>query len=219
MRSLRLISLTLVAACGGVTDPEIRGVPPEVAAFAASRLPKLRSVEAVVSVPSEGFLIFVAGYGEPQDCPSGCFYLGGWGLQYAGRIGWVELQRSNGMERVAADYYDVRSTDEYLFSDVLWDRLKTEHVSATFRIMLACDTDTPANALERLSRRLPTEGWPLLANLLVDLAQRRDLRVVAEIIANLGQSQYNFSFSRAKAQSALASWPGEIGNPASYCGI
>ena len=216
MRLLRLISLSLVAACAGVTDPAVRDVPPDVVQFAASRLPKLRSVQSVVSVPSEGFLIFFAAYGEPQDCPSGCFYLGGWGLQYAGQIGWIELQRSNGMERVPGDYYDVRSTDEYLFSDVLWDRIETEYVTVMFRIMLACDTDTPADALGRLARRLPAEGWPLFGSLLVDVAQRRDLRAVAEIVANLGQSQYDFSYSRTKAQSALASWPGQLENP--YCG-
>jgi len=215
MRLLPLISLSLVAACAGVTDPAVRDVPPDVVQFAASRLPKLRSVQSVVSVPSEGFLIFSAAYGEPQDCPAGCFYLGRWGLQYAGRIGWIDLQRSTGIEPISGDNYDVRSTDEYLFSDVLWDRLTTEYVSGTFRTMLACDRDTPADALERLSRRLPAEGWPFLGSLLVDVAQRRDLRAVAEIVANLGQSQYDFSYSRTKAQSALASWPGQIGNP--YC--
>lgn len=213
MRALQIVSLSLVAACGGVTDPAIRGVPPEVADFAMSRLPKVRSVEALVSSPSEGFLIFSAAYGEAQDCPSGCFYLAGWGLQYAGRIGWIELQRSSDVQFVPGDNYDVRATDEYLFSDSLWNRLRNEYLWGNFRIMLACDGDTPAAALERLARRLSEEGWPFLATLLVDIAQRRDLRSVAEIIANLGPSEYNFSFSRAKAQSALASWPGQIGSP------
>jgi hypothetical protein len=217
MRPLRLILLTLVAACGRLTDPVVRGGPPDVVEFATSRLPNLRSVDAVVTIPSEGFLIFSAAYGEPQDCQAGCFYLGGWGLQYAGRIGWIELQRSTGLERVPGDYYDVRVTDDYLFSDALWDRLRTENVWVMFRIMLACDGDTPANALERLADRLPAEGWPLLADLLVDVAQRRDLRAVAEIVAKLGQSQYDFSYSRAKAQSALASWPGQFGFQ--YCGL
>ncbi|HWL39102.1 MAG TPA: hypothetical protein VNO75_02605 [Gemmatimonadaceae bacterium] len=166
-----------------------------------------------MSVPSEGLVIFSAAYGEPQDCPSGCFYLAGWGLQYAGRIGWIELHRSSDVEFVPGDNYDVRATDEYLFSDALWDRLRNEYLWGGVRIMLACDGDTPADALERLARRLPGEGWPFLADLLLDVAQRRDLRSVAEIIATLGPSQYDFSYSRARAQSALASWPGQIGSP------
>jgi len=89
----------------------------------------------------------------------------------------------------------------------LWDRIGQEWVGAEFRIMISCDADTPPDALERLAVRLPAEGWPFLADLLVDEAQRRDDRRIAEIVSGLGPSTYNYSYSHAHAASALANWP------------
>jgi hypothetical protein len=91
----------------------------------------------------------------------------------------------------------------------LWNRLASEWIGAEFRIMIACDADTPPEALNRLALRLPVEGWPFLADLLVDVALTRDARHVAEIISTLGPSTYDFSHSRAHAAAALANWPSQ----------
>lgn len=204
MKHIRLISFVSVvlvaAACAAATEPVTRSLSPEVAAF-VSTLPKLRSVSMVFDVPENGLALFKAEYGDPQDCPSGCFFLTAWGLKYADQIGWIEGAPSTEKR------YDVKSTDQFLFDESLWDRIQKEWIGGGFRVMLACDTDTPTPALERLAARLPADGWPYLAEVLLEVAQRRSERHIVEMISDLGPSTYNFSGPRAHAASLLASWP------------
>ena len=197
-----------VVACHEVNGPVSPAIPDDVAGFVAP-LPNLRSVSAVFSVPDQGFLLFTASYGDPQDCPAGCFYAQSWGIKYAGQIGWIGVSRANGFDPSTARYYDVRSTDQYLFDEALWNRLAKEWIGAEFRVMIACDPDTPPEALGRLALRLPAEGWPFLGDLLVDVAQQRNIRHVAEIISTLGPSSFNFSGTRAHAMAALSTWPSQ----------
>lgn len=201
---IQVCPLVVAVACLEVNAPVSQPLPDDVAQF-LSPLPKLRSASTVFSAPDQGFLLFTATYGEPQDCPAGCFYAQAWGIKYAGQIGWIRESGANG----AAQYYDVRSTDQYLFDESLWNRLANEWIGAGFRMMIACDLDTPPEALERLALRLPAEGWPFLADLLVDIAQQRNIRRVAEIISTLGPSSFNFSGSRAHAMAALSNWPSQ----------
>ena len=197
---ISLLSLVgVVMACAAATEPT-RGLRPEIASFVA-QLPKLRSASEVFEFPEQGFVLFTAGYGDPQDCPSGCFYLAAWGIEYANQIGWIYGAPSD------TKFYDVKATDQFLFDETLWDRINKEWIGAGFRVMIACDQDTPATSLERLSARLPADGWPYLAELLLEVAQRRDVRPVVETIANLGPSTYNFAGPREHAAALLASWP------------
>src|SRR6478752_7778725 len=195
-----VVALTL--SCRGTTTPGAPALPGDVAQF-LSPLPKLRSASTVFEFPEKNFLLFTASYGDPQDCPAGCFYAQAWGIKYAGQIGWIDGAPA-GQPR-----YDVRPTDEFLFDETLWNRIQSEWIGAGFRIMLSCDFDTPPAALERLASRLPQDGWPFLADLLVDVAQRRDARRVAEIISQLPASTYDYSHSRAHATAALDTWPGQ----------
>jgi hypothetical protein len=198
----------LIASCRATTAPVTPPLPDDVAQF-VTPLPKLRTATTVFEFPEKGFLLFTATYGDPQDCPAGCFYAQAWGIKYAGRIGWIEAAP------VTTPRYDVKPTDQFLFDEVLWNRIEKEWIGGGFRMMLSCDFDTPTEALERLATRLPEDGWPFLADLLVDVAQRRDERRVAEIISQLGASTYNYSYSRAHAAAALASWPSQP--TAGYC--
>lgn len=205
---IQVCSLVVAVACHEVNGPGSQAIPDDVAQFVAP-LPKLRSASTVFSVPDQGFLLFTATYGDPQDCPAGCFYAQGWGIKYAGQIGWIHESTANGVDPAVAKYFDVRSTDRYLFDESLWNRLAKEWIGAEFRIMISCDSDTPSEALERLAVRLPAEGWPFLADLLVDVAQQRNIRHVAEIISTLGPSSFNFAGSRAHATAALSNWPSQ----------
>src|SRR3954468_4637980 len=203
IRWLRVLSVAVVAAgCRQTVAPDLRSLPGDVSEL-VSQLPKLRTASTVFEFPEHGFLLFTASYGEPQDCPSGCFYSTAWGIKYAGRIGWIYGAPT------MSSFYDVRTSDSFLFDETLWDRMEKEWVGAEFRIVLASDSDTPITALERLATRLPEDGWPFLADLLVDVAQRRDARHVAEIISTLGSSTYNYSYSREHAANALATWPSQ----------
>jgi hypothetical protein len=212
MKQIRWIAFlamsAMVAGCHEPSAPRVVGLPDDVVQL-ASRLPKLRTAAPVFAFPEQGFLLFSAYYGDPHDCPAGCFYDQAWGISYAGRIGWIEGAPPS------EPRYDIRSTDQFLFDDALWDRIDDEWIGAGFRIMLGCDADTPVGALERLATRLPDSGWPFLANLLIDVAQRRDARHVVEIISSLGPSTYDYSYSKSRAAEVLASWPSQpTGN---YC--
>jgi hypothetical protein len=198
----------VTVSCTEIIEPAPPQVPADVGQFVSS-LPKLRSTTTVFAFPEHGFLLFSAFYGEPQDCPAGCFYAEAWGIKYAGRIGWIEGAPAT------EPRYDVKPTDHFLFDEVLWNRVEQEWIGGGFRIMLGCDFDTPTGALERLATRLPQDGWPFFADLLVDVAERRDARQVAEIISQLGPSTYDFSSSKAHAAAALASWPSQPS--AGYC--
>src|SRR5712671_3353740 len=103
---LQVLCLAGAAACRESTAPVSPSLPSDVAQF-LTPLPKLRSASTVFAVPEKGFLLFTASYGDPQDCPAGCFYAQAWGIKYAGRIGWVY--------GAPGTRYDVRTTDEFLF--------------------------------------------------------------------------------------------------------
>ncbi|HJP61434.1 MAG TPA: hypothetical protein VJ865_15610 [Gemmatimonadaceae bacterium] len=202
-RRIMLLSFVgVVTACASATEPGARGLRPEIASF-ISDLPKLRTASEVFDFPDKGFVLFTASYGDPQDCPAGCFYAQAWGIDYGNQIGWIYGPPSG------AKFYDVKSSDEFLFDEALWDRIEKEWIGAGFRIMIACDPDTPTRSLERLAARLPVDGWPYLAELLLEVAQLRDVRPVVETIAALGPSTYNYSGPRQHAASLLANWPSQ----------
>src|SRR3954469_12802521 len=104
----------LVASCRATTAPVTPPLPDDVAQF-VTPLPKLRTATTVFEFPKKGFLLFTATYGDPQDCPAGCFYAQAWGIKYAGRIGWIEGAP------VTTPRYDVKPTDQFLFDEVLWN--------------------------------------------------------------------------------------------------
>src|SRR3954468_7737497 len=110
MKQIRSWLVLFVAAatvsCSEIIEPAPPQVPADVAEF-VSALPKLRSATTVFAFPEQGFLLFSAFYGEPQDCPAGCFYAEAWGIKYAGRIGWIEGAPATEVR------YDVRPTDQF----------------------------------------------------------------------------------------------------------
>ncbi|MCR4339454.1 MAG: hypothetical protein NUW01_06150 [Gemmatimonadaceae bacterium] len=196
--------VAVLAGCSSVADPPFDDVPPNVVEFVTNELPKPRQIDVEFRDDGNGLLIFSASYGEPQDCPAGCFYLMAWGLAYRDQVGWIGLSVPTG----TTSFYDVKPEDSQLFADQLWDDLKPLYVFGAFRMMLTCDADTPASALVRLAERLPQEGWPFLASLLLNEAQRRDVRPVAEVIARLVSSEWNFTAPRERAALVLNDWPG-----------
>lgn len=198
------VIVATVAGCSSATNPTIDDVPPDVVAFVMGELPKPRQIMVDLRDDVNGLLIFRASYGEPQDCPAGCFYSAAWGLAYRGQIGWIGVASPTG----TASLYDVKPQDSELFEDRLWDALKSNYIFGAFRMMLACDADTPAATLVRLAERLPQDGWPFFASLLLNEAQRRDVRPVAEVIARISSSEWDFTAPRERAAIVLTDWPG-----------
>ena len=82
--------------------PVARGASPQLIApitidaaarqlVARSRFPTLRSVTGIYEDRRRHVLIFRAAYGEPHDCPAGCFFSSAIGISYRGLAGWLDL--------------------------------------------------------------------------------------------------------------------------------
>jgi len=198
------VALVLLHGCIPTTDPLVEGVPPDVVAFVRAEISKPREIRSLYDDPNQQVLFFSVGHGEPQDCPSGCFYLGGWGVRYRDRIGWIELQAGP----PGATFFDFRSDDFALFSESLWDSLRGQYVDFHFRRRMACDRDTPPTILVRLAERLSSDGSPPIARALLSVAQQRDIRRVAEVIAALDLTLPGYAYVRELARNALNNWPG-----------
>jgi hypothetical protein len=87
--------------------------------IAAIRFPKLRDSVGLYRDPSHGLLIFSASFGEPQDCPSGCFYSNALGISYRGRAGWLVVNAYGDTVtpvRAAGRMFAANDDDAYLFA-------------------------------------------------------------------------------------------------------
>ena len=87
--------------------------------IAAMRFPKLRDSVGLYHDRSQGLLIFRTSFGEPQDCPSGCFYSSALGVSYRGRAGWLTVDTygdTTPRALAAARMFEATDDDAYLFS-------------------------------------------------------------------------------------------------------
>jgi len=155
----------LAGRAGRLAGQGGEAVSAAVAKFVRSqRLPKPQTPRLLLAVRDERVEIFSVSYGEPQDCMVGCFYSWLSGLRFAGKIGWMDCDRS---DHSRFDHpitcFDVDSTDRYLFTADLLARL--DHLEepgsywlahSAFRPMLVRDPDTPVAVLERFAREIYT---------------------------------------------------------------
>jgi len=155
----------LAGRAGRLAGQGGEAVSAAVAKFVRSqRLPKPQAPRLLLAVPDQQLEVFAVSYGEPQDCMVGCFYSWLSGLRFAGKIGWMDCDRS---DHSRFDHpitcFDVDSTDRYLFTADLLARL--DHLEepaqsyswlarSVFRPMLVRDPDTPVAVLERFAREL-----------------------------------------------------------------
>src|SRR5688572_19164122 len=124
---MRATVLLLLAGCRGATPAPRTAVESEPACVEARvralELPHLMWVEPHYRLPADGSIatIYEVGYGEAQDCESGCFHSKALLLvRGCDRIGWIAV----------SDYDDVRDRfepyrlgpdDEPLYDPALWD--------------------------------------------------------------------------------------------------
>lgn len=110
----------------GVPDPSVARqrsrYPLDSAArslIVAMRFPKLRDSVGLYRDSSHGLLLFSTSFGEPQDCPSGCFYSSALGISYRGRAGWLVVNAYDDTAtpvRAAGRMFETTDDDAYLFS-------------------------------------------------------------------------------------------------------
>ena len=87
---------------------------------------------------------FVVSYGEPQDCPAGCFYDKVRGVELKGEVYSYDPIKFN-----------VKDADITIFSEKLWEFLKTIHPAKSDYIALTSDLtkdpNTPSYVLSNIA--------------------------------------------------------------------
>jgi len=205
MRMLALGAVLLLALAGCADGPAnpITPVPAAIRAFVESeRLPLLRNITVDVSIPERDLTLFSAEYGEPQDCPAGCFYSLGFGIAHGGTVGWTGFAYSRGEPAMPA-MYDVQPDDAALFEAGVWRRIEDEQVLQFWRIwlpFLAVEPDTPGEALQRIARRLQTTSDPALAARLLANPRIATHRDVLQTLACLSD---DYELQRQQARDLL----------------
>ena len=207
-----LMSLGL-ASCSGSGGP-VTPIPPfpppphDVGAFVRSQsLPDVRSVTTVLSLTTDDGLLFFASYGQPHDCPAGCFYSRAYGLRFGGRIGWIRIHDYEGLDVASRTYFDVQAGDTGLFSDATWNRVSaydTGFLWGDWFPWLAADFDTPNEAALRMADLL--SGWisPHVATLLLERGVALDETGLLQVLACLPVFQGDaYADVREQARAAL----------------
>lgn len=206
--------LILAAACllPGCGDVDIL-VPPdgEVGQFLqAEPLPEIRSYQPVFAVGAEELNLFRVEYGEPQDCPSGCFFLSAWGMQYGERIGWLDVPLDEGApDTEGLQFFPLSSDDETLFRPSLLTQIENAdpYLGSVYRLFLAGHPASPEDGLAAIAASIAPHGWLALGWKLLENPTVRQSREVLSILADL-PNRRGYGELRARAAELLAELPG-----------
>ncbi len=169
--------------------------------------PKSSGVNVFINVPAQDLKVFKVRYGEPQDCPAGCFFSNATGIKYGDKIGWISINDYEHINVSKIIMYDFAVSDTYLYTDEFSQLLKSKDdwvYQNAFLPELAKDKDVPRNVLLKIANGLSSYIQPSLANNLLENSAVKNDREILTIIANLPVfSGDAYSEVRAKAQALL----------------
>jgi hypothetical protein len=117
----------------------------------------LRNIRVDLIIPDQQLVFFWTFYGQPRDCPSGCYYSSALGIMLGNKVGWIETHDYDGAVFDEATYYNVESTDAALFQQSTWAQLEALDLWTFWDVFLpylAVDEDSPREALARIAQRL-----------------------------------------------------------------
>lgn len=173
----------------------------------SANFPKSSDVNIYINLPAQDLKIFRVSYGEPQDCPSGCFNSNATGIQYGNKIGWISINDYDHIDVSKLIMYDFGASDSYLYTDEFFQSLKSKDdwvYQNAFLPELAKDKDVPRNVLLKIANGLSSYIQPSLANNLLENPAVKNDREILAIIANLPVfSGDAYAGVRAKAQALL----------------
>lgn len=172
-----------------------------------SNFPKTSNVNVSINIPTQDLKVFKISYGEPQDCPSGCFFSNATGIKYGNKIGWISINNYDSINISRATMYDFTASDTYLYTDEFSRLLKSKDdwvYQNAFLLELAKDKDVPKNILLRIANGLSSYIQPALANNLLENSTVKSDREILTVIANLPVSSGDaYREARAKALTLL----------------
>lgn len=189
----------------GINEPVI--TEPIEEFIKSQNLPDIQPYEIILNIEEENLKIFTLKFGEPQDCESGCIYMTGIGLQYKSKTGWLYLTYYNESDTTKRKFYDIDSTETYLYSDDFWKKLDEANSWAYRHSLLhnlAQDKDTPVDVLYRIAEGLYTYINDYLGYLLLNNKKVVINREILTLLANLPVFQGDAYYEvRMKARELL----------------
>lgn len=208
---LATMAMALLACdSGGPFDPSLPGG--DIGRFLQEEpLPDIRDYREVFADPSRDVLFFEVGYGEAQDCPSGCFYFQAVSLRLGDRIGWVWIDGGYTVpDPDALTVFDFQSTDGALFDEpvLLGLRAASRDVYSRFRFYAAGHPGTPETGLVALAHTLELDPWPTVGWALLENPTVRASRPVLQVLADL-PDEPGLTSIREEAQELLDQIPSE----------
>ncbi len=190
-------------------EDKIEVVDSEIKTFVnAINFPKLQGISVILNVPEENLKVFQVIYGEPHDCPSGCFYSRATGIKHNNKIGWILINNyEKNFDTSKLKLYDFDPNETYLFSDDFFIKLKSKDewvYRYAFLPLLSKDPDTPEDTLLKIAKGLSSYIQPSLANALLENPKVQTNKQILTIIANLPvYSGDAYKEVRSKAQNML----------------
>ena len=207
VRSLCLLTVAMGAASGcserlgpesGHKTLEISDLPEYMRDFAADQTtPPIRTYERLVSESVDTFL-FSMQWGEPQYCPSGCFYVGSFGLKVGDRIGWL----TDGLYYTANPprYFRFLPGDSSVLRPEFLDRIQRNEPRgyADLRFRACCDINTDEGLLFRIALQIHPFGHQRHARALLENPTAiRSVRIL-EVLAALPETDYLDQSTKAR---------------------
>jgi hypothetical protein len=205
LRALFSLMILAVVGCSDATGPVYIA---SIEEFVDSQiLPQRQRVEIRCRVLEAEIVFFRVPFGEPNDCPAGCFYSMAYGLQSGEKIGWMETSNISRGDPHGYQFYEWSATDTALFNEVVWSRLEKAdrwiHWSA-FLPELAADPDIPPATLQTIAERLRTYISPHIAWNLLDNPTVRQNHDILSVLAGLPEYQGDpYRLVRERAQELL----------------
>ena len=189
-------------------SPPVVGTTDGINTFVKNaNFPKSTGVNLFINAPAQNLKVFRVSYGEPQDCPSGCFNSNATGIEYGSKIGWISINDYDHINVSRLVMYDFDSSDTYLYSDEFFQLLKSKDdwvYQNAFLLKLAEDKDVPRAMLLKLANGLSSYIQPSLASNLLENPVVENDREILTIIANLPVfSGDAYSQVRTKAKDLL----------------
>lgn len=174
----------------------------------AQGLPLPGGIRTFIRNSPEGVVVFEAEYGDPQDCPSGCFYSKARGIRRGSKIGWVWFEDYIGYDYSHAPFYNLDSTDTYLFSEALFTLLKQNaHTFYHYGFLqwMTADPDTPIETQLRIVDALVYDmTQPSVANMMIANPTVRSNCDVLKALSRLPATQTDsYFYARTQAQELL----------------
>ncbi|QJR37475.1 hypothetical protein [Gemmatimonas groenlandica] len=152
-----LVSVLSTACDIGPTNP-LESLPGDVRSFLQADPTLGVRKSTPIELTGTDVSMYRISYGEPLDCPSGCFYAEALVVRAGGRVGWATYLNPAPNSRV----FRVQPQDTSSFTPALLTALRRKDVSAHSAIafMLACSPNMADAFRERIRLETPTLAPP-----------------------------------------------------------